>query len=94
MYNQPTTVRDYLLLLPAPYCTQALNNMDSEKANDDVKGMEHAIYWGFKWHLSAEGFTYWAILHAAVKTMLANGSQMKASTLRHLMRSIESDIPQ
>lgn len=46
---------------------RALANMDSEKENDQVKSLEHALYWAFKFHRAPEGYDYWIKIYSSLK---------------------------
>jgi hypothetical protein len=60
------TVKEYLETLPEPERSRALRNMDFEKQNDQATGLEHAVWWAFKWHRSPEGYKYWHQIHAGI----------------------------
>jgi hypothetical protein len=53
------TIKEWLNLLPEPYKTQSLNNLNPEKGDIIKYHLEDAVVGAFKWDDSVEGTQYW-----------------------------------
>lgn len=59
------TVKEYLEWIPDQEIREkALRNMWSDRQNDYCNSLEHAIFVGFLWFKSPEGYDYWKKIHA------------------------------
>jgi hypothetical protein len=53
------TIKEWLNLLPEPYKTQSLTNLNPDKGDIVKYHMEDALVGAFTWETSLEGSSYW-----------------------------------